>query len=108
MLVPDILTRVKETDRVATVRIDSFARHPFVGVAVRACQSEIVQLGGAAGRTRDDVVDRKGSHLPARRQMTILTAVSGPGRHFGPPCRREGAHGRSAKSGNAVVSRRRA
>ena len=67
MLKPEVISGMEEGHDNAGQGIGRLSMSPFECVAVRAGQGQILEDGLAAGASRDDMIDRKSSDLPASR-----------------------------------------
>lgn len=78
MLAPDIRSRMKQANQLASFGVDAGNVRTFVAIAVETGEGEILADGGSSVLARNDVIDPKGQPVLRMRNAAILTAVPGP------------------------------
>ena len=78
---PFIMPRMEEARDLSRIRINPGKIGALVAIALRAGESQIFQIIGAAMLTGDDVVDMKSQGGMSLRQPTVFTAFASPLAH---------------------------
>jgi hypothetical protein len=95
VLVPFILSRMKQPDDFSSREMETADAHSFVPVTVETCISQIIQHRRSAVLNGNNMLHFKGSLRRHGRQTTIFTAMRGPLTNAGRETGRHTPHGRA-------------
>ena len=95
VLVPFILSRMKQPDDFSGREMETADAHTFVPVTVETCVSQIIQHRRAAVLNGNNMLHFKSSLRRDGRQTTIFTAMRGPLTNAGSETGRNAPHARA-------------
>src|SRR6516162_3970690 len=105
MFGPNLPAGIEERRRFVGIRIDAFSVRPFMAVAMRTNQGQILHYGLATRVARDDMIDRKPRHLSRHRQVAVFAPPRRTGLNDRPLLLTDDTHAAPATSGNNSASR---